>query len=243
MEPNDFDVKEDEIIAKNDKLLEERKKRNIPLGNEREADDLLQEPPSPVINSNKSQVEEQTSNTTLGSNIPKKKENRRDMTAQQKADVATLDAERSAKDFSNMNTATKPRYEGKLKTTPSQENLYVDKKGVDRKQATEASPIADIEVKQKKYKNLYGGKEKQALSNFEQGYALYKNGDYKKSIRLFKKELRKKDAKNVEDIKYYLALALIQEGKEKEADELLAELEKGTRFKESARRTRSNLSR
>ncbi len=237
-QPDLLEMEAEEIVATNDSK-EYKKNTQPPLVEKVTEDNKALPAQAPRLLEKRRDVSApMAKNTTVGSSLGQDLDQKeKAVQKKRKQEVVAKVDDQAAKDFSSMNTATMPKYQGKLKTTPQQNNIYIDKKAGDKENNTRS--LAEIT---QEGQSAYG-KKQSTLTNYQQGYALYQQAEYKKSIRYFKKALRKKNVNNPAEIKYYLALALQKIGKEKEADDLLAELEKGTQFKESARRARRSNSR
>lgn len=169
--------------------------------------------------------------------------------AEKKAKSIQLDKEKeiiakqdnkSIQDLSHMNTATMPQYKGKLgEAQTGEDDVFKDKYAKRKKKYVESttsrsagSVISGDGMQQQKA----SGKKAEGISTLQQGMYEYNNGNYKKSIRLFKKALRKKNATSISKTKYYLALALQKNGNTSEAQKIFEELSKSGPYKNAAQK-------
>ncbi len=81
------------------------------------------------------------------------------------------------------------------------------------------------------------------LDNFAKGNQAYNKGDYKQSIKFYKRALRKKNLKNRDEVLYQLAMAYEKTNNQSKAEPIYEELEKKAPFQSRAlnglRRVRS----
>ena len=145
----------------------------------------------------------------------------------------------SEDNLSMQNTYSQPKYDGKLKNTKQigDVNNEKAKQKVTSQKVTIAGGRSDetvyvidgIQSKSLKKGAYYGN-----LDNYAKGNNAYNKGDYKQSIRYYKRALRKKSLKNRDEVLFKLAMAYEKTNNQPKAESIYEELEKKAPFQSRA---------
>lgn len=169
----------------------------------------------------------------------------------QKKSIPAIAKTKVENDFGNLadkNTYTQKKFEGKLKDINTSPAVgYNDRtKGKKKTSKYKSEKSArDIDVIQSQgYGNYYNNskdnysntnKGDTGQDNYSKANKAYDKGDYKQSIKLYKRALRQKDLKNREDVLYQLALAYEKAKNFSKAEKIYKELEGNAPFENRAR--------
>lgn len=148
------------------------------------------------------------------------------------AKTEKADASVSYNDLSTRNAYEIPKYEGKLKDKNAPAVSSVKRKKQERR--LEDSEMQEIDAVQSTGKYSKKGYVDNT-DNYTKGNKAYDQGDYKQSIKLYKRALRQKDLKNRNEVMYQLALAYEKTDNQTKAEDIFGELEKIATFQKRAR--------
>lgn len=137
-----------------------------------------------------------------------------------------------SEDVGTMNTATQPAFKGKMEELNKE--LSPSKKRTESKVVAVGSGRTSTALSDAKEQSI--DEEMTTLNHYDRAMDYYQSKDFKNSIRYFKKALRDKKGDNLEDIKYYMALAYQKLGNQKEAMALFEELSTGSKYKNAAKK-------